>query len=146
MIGVFHFSLLTHYYSGTYSIKLSPVTYSHKLWNSPNLCGNCLLEMQYDFLCVTTWPAIETDKRVATPIPFVFSFGLQNMWRHMCCRAIKTTIKGVAVITYQALMYCLCKGNGLPVFYVRLQRFWDEMPCFFIFILEGHSKCMTHTR
>ena len=44
---------------------------------------------------------METDKRVVPPIPFVYWFGLQNLRRHMCGRANKTTIIGVAVIAYQ---------------------------------------------
>ena len=33
---------------------------------------------------------MDTEKRVLPPIPFVYCFGLQNLQRHMCCRAIKT--------------------------------------------------------
>ena len=44
---------------------------------------------------------METDKRVAPPIPFAYWFGLQNLRHHMCCRAIKTKLIGVAVIAYQ---------------------------------------------
>ena len=44
---------------------------------------------------------IETDKRVAPPIMFVYWIGLQNLKRHMCCRAIKTKLIGVVVNAYQ---------------------------------------------
>ena len=36
-----------------------------------------------------TFYPMDTDKRVLPPIPFVYCFGLQNLRRHMCCRAIK---------------------------------------------------------
>ena len=45
---------------------------------------------------------IETDKRMA---PFVYWFGLQNLRRHMCCRAIKTKLIGGTVIDYQCPLY-----------------------------------------
>ena len=32
---------------------------------------------------------MDTDNRVAPPILFVYWFGLQNLRRHMCCRAKK---------------------------------------------------------
>ena len=37
---------------------------------------------------------MDTTKRVAPPITFVYCFGLQNLRRHMCCRAIKNGIGG----------------------------------------------------
>ena len=43
---------------------------------------------------------METYKQAGTPIPFVYCFELQNMQRHICCRAMKTTIIRVA---YQSL-------------------------------------------
>ena len=43
---------------------------------------------------------MDTDDRVAHPIPFVYWFGLQNLRRHMCCSPIKTKHIGVASITY----------------------------------------------
>ena len=33
---------------------------------------------------------MDTAKHVAAPITFVYCLGLQNLRRHMCCRAIKT--------------------------------------------------------
>ena len=44
---------------------------------------------------------MDTDNRVAPPIPFVYGFELQNLRRHMCCRAIKTKLIGVASNTHQ---------------------------------------------
>ena len=41
-------------------------------------------------LKVIYWTIIDTAKRVAPPITSVYCFGLQNLRRHMCCRAIKT--------------------------------------------------------
>ena len=46
---------------------------------------------------------IETDKRVAPSIIFVYLLGLHNLRRHLCCRAILTKLIGVAVIAYQCL-------------------------------------------
>ena len=43
---------------------------------------------------------MDTDNRVAPPIPLVYWFCLQNLRRHMCCRAIKTKLIGVAASTY----------------------------------------------
>ena len=42
-----------------------------------------------------------TDKRVATPIPFVYWFGLQNLRCRICCRAIKTKVIEVTSIAFQ---------------------------------------------
>ena len=53
---------------------------------------------------LTKWRriTIETDKRVAPPIPFVNLLGLQNLRRRMqCCRAIKTKHIGGTVVAYQ---------------------------------------------
>ena len=57
---------------------------------------------------INIWPIykntnlpMDTDNRVAPPIQFVYWFGLQNLRRHMCCRAIKTKLIGVTSITYQ---------------------------------------------
>ena len=33
---------------------------------------------------------MDTDNRVAPPIPLFYWFCLQNLRRHMCCRAIDT--------------------------------------------------------
>ena len=37
---------------------------------------------------------MDTDNRVAPPIPFVYYFCLQNLQCHMCCSAIKTKLSG----------------------------------------------------
>ena len=49
-------------------------------------------------------PVMDTDNRVAPPIPLVYWFCLQNLRRHMCCRAIKTKLIGVAASAYQCLL------------------------------------------
>ena len=49
--------------------------------------------------------SMDTDNRVAPPIPFVYWFCLQNLRRHMCCRAIKTKLIGVAASAYQCLYW-----------------------------------------
>ena len=49
-------------------------------------------------------PVMDTDNRVAPPIPLVYWFCLQNLRRHMCCRAIKTKLIGVAASGYQCLL------------------------------------------
>ena len=41
---------------------------------------------------VNTTISMDTDNRVAPPITFVYCFCLQNLRRHMCCRAIKTKL------------------------------------------------------
>ena len=41
---------------------------------------------------ICNWMALYNH--VVPPIPFVYWFGLQHLRRHMCCRAIKTTIIG----------------------------------------------------
>ena len=43
---------------------------------------------------------MDTDKHVA---PLYYSFGLQNLRHHTCCRAIKTNLLGVTVKAYQWL-------------------------------------------
>ena len=47
---------------------------------------------------------MDYDNRVAPPIPFVYRFCLQNLRCHMCCRAIKTKLIGVAASAYQCLL------------------------------------------
>ena len=47
---------------------------------------------------------MDTDNRVALPIPFVYWFCLQNLQCHMCCRVIKTKLIGVAASAYQCLL------------------------------------------
>ena len=54
---------------------------------------------------------MDTDKLVA-PTLFVYWFGLQNLSHHTCCRAIKTTIIGAALIAYQSLWLWI-RGLGL---------------------------------
>ena len=46
---------------------------------------------------------MDTDNHVAPPIQFVYCFCLHNLQRHMCSRAIKTKLIGVAASTYQCL-------------------------------------------
>ena len=48
---------------------------------------------------------MDTAKRVVPPIPFVYWFVLQSLRHHMCCRAIKNKLIGVAEIAYQCLLY-----------------------------------------
>ena len=44
---------------------------------------------------------MDTDKQVATPIPFVRWFRLLKMQCHIFCRALKTKMLGVTAIGYQ---------------------------------------------
>ena len=76
-----------------YSVNRSLTVYTNQL--IPYTPVNSLKDIN--------WFIIETDKRVAPPIPFVYWLGLQNLRRHMCCRAIKTKRIGVTVIIYQSL-------------------------------------------
>ena len=56
----------------------------------------------------TTSHPIDTDKRVAPPIPFVYWFCLQNMWRRICCN--KNKIYRGTAIAYQ----CPLRGKKVP--------------------------------
>ena len=66
---------------------------------------------------------MDTDNRVAPPIPFVYCFCLQNLQRHMCCRAIKTKL-GVAVSAYQCLERTLTAVTNIFGRIAR-QLFWQ---------------------
>ena len=57
--------------------------------------------------------SMDTDNCVAPPIPFVYCFCLQNLRRHMCCRAIKTKLIGVAASDYQCLYLCFSSNVTL---------------------------------
>ena len=67
-------------------------------WETIKLLFSNILQLCFD---------IETDKCVAPPITFVYWFGLQNLRRHMCCRAIKT--KGRCdhlSVSFELLIFC----------------------------------------
>ena len=69
----------------------------------PNWSWKSFFRINSDLLFVT----VDTDKRVPppfSPLVFVYWFGLQNLRRHMCCRAIKTTLIGVGVIANQSIL------------------------------------------
>ena len=72
------------YYKNFFAITLGPLSISI-FW---------LPQQMHSYFIET----IETDKRVAPPILFVYWCGLLNMQCHMCCRAIKTPIIGAVVI------------------------------------------------
>ena len=55
---------------------------------------------------------MDTDNHVAPPIQFVYCFCLHNLQRHMCSRAIKTKLIGVAASTYQCLLGSGCGAVG----------------------------------
>ena len=83
--------------------RLNKILIQCFVWIRVNCIGKTISYLRINHLITQKLPN-NFDKRVASPIPFVYWFGLQNLRRHMCCRAIKTTIIGVTVIAYQSLL------------------------------------------
>ena len=89
--------------------RLNKILIQCFVWIRVNCIGKTISYLRINHLITQKLPN-NFDKRVASPIPFVYWFGLQNLRRHMWCRAIKTKLIGVAAITYQCAKWLIkCK-------------------------------------